>query len=90
MVVSVLIPITHRGYAKGNKAVSVNAATLAGVIARLVSLFPELEGRVLDRKGDLLPGMEICVNGIPVFPFNSELNVADGDEIRISSIITGG
>ncbi len=35
-------------------------------------------------------GMEIAVNGTPLFPFNPDLKVNDGDEIRISSVITGG
>lgn len=90
MAVTILIPITHRGYAGGKKTVTVTAVTVGEAIKCMYSDFPDLEGRIMDGGKQLLPGMEVAVNATPLFPFTPDLRVNDGDEIRISSVITGG
>lgn len=90
MAVTLHIPITHREYTRGNKAVRVRADTLGSALARLETLFPGLEGRITEGSGKLAPGMEVAVNGRFLFPFTPGLRVSDKDDIRISSIITGG
>lgn len=89
-MVTILIPITHRVYAKGNKTVTAAGATVGEAFKYLHSDFPEMEGRVMAGETHLAPGMEVAVNGSLLLPFTADLKVNDGDEIRISSVITGG
>lgn len=56
----------------------------------LYTACPDMKGHVLDKSGRLLDGMEIAINSEVVFPWNLEKEISDGDQVRISSIITGG
>ena len=90
MAVTILIPITHRSYAGGRRTDCVEARTLGEALTRLQQVCPDLDRRIIRGRTALLPGLEIAINGRAVFPFVPEMGVEDGDEIRISSIITGG
>ncbi len=90
MAVTILIPITHLRFTGGKKTVTVTADTIGEAIKRMFINFPDLERCVIEKGKALGTGMEIAVNDTPLFPFNPDLKINDGDTIRISSVITGG
>ncbi len=87
---TIIIPITHRIYANGQKQIQTDSKTLKDSIMALYTACPNMKGHILDENGRLHDGMEIAVNSEIVFPWDPEKQVNDGDQIRISSIITGG
>ena len=90
MTVSITIPVTHWGYTKGKKQVCSESKTLADALAHLHRLFPDIDGQIVDANNQLHPGIEVFVNEEPVFPFIPLFKLKHGDQVRISSIITGG
>ncbi len=90
MRVYVSIPITHWEYTGGQKEIALDSATLADALSQLHQSFPDLSGRLLDDGGRLCPGIEVAVNNREVFPFDPDYRLKQDDQIRISSIITGG
>lgn len=90
MTVSISIPVTHWGYTKGKKRLRSESSTLIDAISHLNRTFPDIDGHFLNENGQLQPGIEVLVNDTMVFPFDPRLKLKPGDQIRISSIITGG
>lgn len=90
MTVLIRIPVTHWGYTNGEKQLALQPGTMAKVIAGLHSRFPDLQGHLFDNNNRLLPGIELEVNGSQVFDIDSGFQLEQGDQVRISSIITGG
>ncbi len=86
----IIIPITHRIYANGQKRFETDADTVKNAIMDLYAACPAMEGRILDKTGRLLDGMEIAVNTENIFPWKPDTQLGDGDQVRISFIITGG
>ncbi|WP_300457094.1 MoaD/ThiS family protein [Desulfobacula sp.] len=87
---TIIIPITHRIYANGQKQIETDSKNLKEAIMALYHACPDMKGHVMDKNNRLYAGMEIAVNDDIVFPWNPEKPLNHGDEIRISSIITGG
>lgn len=56
----------------------------------LYAACPDIKGHILDKNGKLHEGMQITVNSEIVFPWDPEKQINNGDQILISSIITGG
>lgn len=90
MAVSILIPVTHWGYTGGQKRAETDSRTLGGAIGNLCHRFPDLDGQIVTGDGRLHPGIEISINDRLLFPFDPDTRLKPGDQIRISSIITGG
>ena len=90
MTILVRIPVTHWGYTNGEKQVVLEPGSMAQIFAGLHSRFPDLEGHFTDGKNRLLPGIELEVNGRQIFDVDPGFELKQGDQIRISSIITGG
>ena len=90
MGATIIIPVTHRIYANGQKQIQTDSKTLKEAIEALYTACPDMKGHILDKNGRLHEGMEIAVNAEIIFPWNPDKPLSDGDQIRISSIITGG
>ena len=90
MGVCIIIPITHRVYANGQKQFETDANTLKEAVMSLYTACPDMKGRIIDKTGRLLDGMEIAVNTELIFPWKPDTQLNDGDQVRISCIITGG
>ncbi|MCK5165542.1 MAG: MoaD/ThiS family protein [Desulfobacula sp.] len=90
MTISITIPVTHWGYTKGKKKICAEKKTLADALSHLHRLFPDIDGHIVDVNNRLHPGIEMVVNEDLIFPFNPWLVLKPGDQVRISSIITGG
>lgn len=90
MPVIIKIPITHRTFVKGEKSVSVQAETMSKAIEALCLRFPEIRDHLFDEEGKLHGYIEVWVNNVALFPWDPQFRLVDGDEVRISSFITGG
>lgn len=90
MSITIHIPVTHRRFVQERKSVTVNAGTLNEALESLYLMFPEMKEQLIDKDGKLYAYIEVWVNNVPLFPWNPEFRLAQGDEIRISSFITGG
>lgn len=84
------IPVTHRRFTNGIRQVPVSVRTLGEALAELCRRFPELGRELVSGTGELNPYIEVRVNQETLASRDPEYRFADGDEVVLSSIITGG
>jgi molybdopterin synthase sulfur carrier subunit len=90
MAIEVRIPTILRTYTGGEKAVTAQGETLAGVIEDLESNHPGIGERLLDN-GDLRRFVNVYVNDEDVrFIGGLEAPVSDGDQVVVLPAVAGG
>ena len=91
MSIMVRIPTPLRRVTNGEDKVSVEGATLGGIIASLEAQYPGIKGRLCDDQGELRNFVNVYVNGEDV-RFLDGLGTATstGDEISIVPAVAGG
>jgi len=91
MAVTVRIPTTLRPMSGGNATVSVEAGTLAEVIARLNDAHPGFADRLLDEQGALRKFVNIFVSDDDVrYLQGMNTPVPDGETVSIIPAVAGG
>ena len=90
MAIEVRIPTILRTYTAGEKAVSGQGETLAGLIDDLEASHPGLKDRLLD-EGDLRRFVNVYVNDEDVrFIGGLEASLSDGDQVVVLPAVAGG
>jgi molybdopterin synthase sulfur carrier subunit len=90
MAIEVRIPTILRTYTAGEKAVSGQGETLAGLIDDLEASHPGLKERLLDG-GDLRRFVNVYVNDEDVrFIGGLEASLSDGDQVVVLPAVAGG
>jgi molybdopterin converting factor small subunit len=88
--IKVHIHQTFRQITNGLDVVDVDGATVGECLEHLVTKFPDLSGKLFDKKGKLLNVVEIYVNMQSAYPEELAKPVKDGDDIHITLMLAGG
>jgi molybdopterin synthase sulfur carrier subunit len=87
----VRIPTPLRKLTNNEELVEVTATTIGAAITELQTLFPGIQERLVDEKGEVRRFVNIYVNEEDIrFLKNRETPLKDGDEISIIPAIAGG
>ena len=91
MSVRVRIPTPLRSATDGTAELSLDAATVGGLIDDLEARYPDIRGRLRDDSGELRRFVNLYVNGEDV-RFRDGLGTAlkTGDELSIVPAVAGG
>ncbi|MCH8826878.1 MAG: MoaD/ThiS family protein [Chloroflexi bacterium] len=91
MSIMVRIPTPLRRVTNGEDRVTVEGATLGGIIDSMEAQYPGIKGRLCDDQGELRNFVNVYVNGEDV-RFLDGLGTATnaGDEISIVPAVAGG
>jgi MoaD family protein len=91
MSVRVRIPTPLRAATDGTAELSLDAASVIGVIDELETRYPAIKGRLRDESGALRRFVNLYVNGEDVrFKNGLETSLAAGDELSIVPAVAGG
>jgi molybdopterin converting factor small subunit len=90
MTVAVHIPPSLQPLTGDVSEVTVTGATVGSCLRELVSLYPQLRGKIFTAKGRLLKGINIFVNKTNVFPETLITPVCDGDIVHVAYTVLGG
>jgi sulfur-carrier protein len=90
MAIEVRVPTILRTYTDGEKSVTAQGATLAGVIDDLENSYSGIKERLIDN-GELRRFVNVYVNDEDVrFTGSLETPVQDGDQVVILPAVAGG
>ena len=90
-MIKVRIPTPLRAATDGTAEVSLDAASVIGVIDELETRYPGIRGRLRDESGALRRFVNLYVNGEDVrFKSGLETSLAAGDELSIVPAVAGG
>jgi len=91
MSVTVRIPTPLRKLTDGADEVSVDAASVGGLIDSLEAAYPGLKERLCDEAGEIRRFVNLYVNDEDVrFLQGKDTVIADGDQVSIVPAIAGG
>jgi len=91
MKVRVRVSLLLRKYTDGREVIEVGGSTPLECLRALEARFPAIKRRLYDKWGDLLPQLQLFINGERVLP--GELNnfpLQDGDELLVLVAVGGG
>ncbi|MBM81429.1 MAG: hypothetical protein CMJ78_12680 [Planctomycetaceae bacterium] len=91
MPVSLTVPTSFAHYADGQSQFELEGGNIAEVLANLVSKHPDLRIRVMNDSGDLYSYLPMFRNEekLPLTGL-ARVPVADGDELEIITLASGG
>ena len=91
MSVLVRIPAPLRAITEGESEVQLDGASVAVVLEKLESRFPEMRRRLWDEGGQLRRFVNLYVNGEDIrFLSGVETALSAGDEVSIIPAVAGG
>jgi molybdopterin synthase sulfur carrier subunit len=91
MSVRVRIPTPLRSATAGTAEVSLDAGSVAAVIAELETRYPDIRGRLRDETGAMRRFVNLYVNGEDVrFQNGLDTSLKAGDELSIGPAVAGG
>ncbi len=91
MTVRVRIPTPLRAATDGVAELSLNAATVLGLIEDLETRYPGIRGRLRDDSGEMRRFINLYVNGEDVrFREGLQTGLKEGDELSIVPAVAGG
>ncbi len=91
MTILVRIPTPLRSATDGTAELSLDAATVGGVIEGLESRYPNIRGRLRDESGEVRRFINLYLNGEDVrFRDGLGTSVSAGDELSIVPAVAGG
>ncbi len=90
MGIKINIHVTHRCHTQGQKTVEVRGTSVGEALKHLVDMYPGLENKIFDKKGNLQKYIEIYLNGESAYPNELAKPVKDGDEIQVVTFLAGG
>jgi molybdopterin converting factor small subunit len=91
MAVSLLVPTALRGFTDRKAELSLNGATVAEVLAALVSLYPDIKPHMFDENGALRAFLNVFVGEVNIKGTGGlDTKVKDGDTLMLVPAIAGG
>ena len=91
MPVTIELPEDLSRYAAGQIQLAVPGQTIGEVLAALFAQHPDLQPRLIGRRGELFPYLPLFLNGQKVASQNySSIAVADGDRLEVIVLASGG
>jgi molybdopterin converting factor small subunit len=90
MSVKINIPPFFSRFTNDQTVVEVNGSTVGQCLEQLVTRFPQLRKRLLEKDGTINRLVAIYVNVESTYPEELATLVKDGDELHIEVIIAGG
>jgi len=90
MAVNVKIPVYLQHLTDRTEMTEVGGETVGRCLKQLVEQFPRLGKELFDKNGNLLPYVDIYVNGESAYPDEMVKPVNNGDELYVTYIIEGG
>jgi molybdopterin converting factor small subunit len=90
VAVTIHIPLIHRHLSDDVDTVEVDGKTVGECIHQLVKRFPDLHSAIFNEKGELQKLLEVFLNSESAYPGELTRATADGDEIYITTILSGG
>lgn len=90
MGVTVHIPLIHRHLSDGIETLEVQGKTVEECFHRLVKRCPDMHSAIFNEKGELQNLLEIFLNSKSAHPDELARPTRDGDEIFITTILSGG
>ncbi len=90
MSIEVNIPPFLQPLAGDAKLVNVSGRTTGECLKALVAQYPRLKPEIFNRKGNLLKGLSVFINGEVVYSKPLTRPVNDGDKLHITYIVMGG
>jgi molybdopterin converting factor small subunit len=90
VAVTIYIPLIHRHLSDDVGTAEVDGKTVGECIHQLVKRFPNLQSAIFDEKGELQNLLEVFLNSESAYPGELARSTKDGDEIHITTILSGG
>jgi molybdopterin converting factor small subunit len=90
MAVTIHIPLIHRHLSDDVETLQVDGKTVGECFNQLVKRFPNLQSAIFDEKGELQNLLEVYLNSESAYPDELARSTEDGDEIYITTILSGG
>ena len=90
MAVTVHIPLIHRHLSDDVETLEVEGNTVEDRFHQLVKRFPNMQSAISNKKGELHNLLEISLNSKSAHPDELARPIRDGDEIYITTILSGG
>jgi molybdopterin converting factor small subunit len=90
MVVKLHIPQFLHDVTDGAENTDVIGSTVGECLGSFINQFPGTAQRLLDKDGGLLGYVDVYLNGESIYPEEMAKPVADGDELMILLLLTGG
>jgi molybdopterin converting factor small subunit len=79
-----------RQITNNQSTVEVAGTTVGECLTELVQRFPDIKGKLFDKKGKLLNYIDIYVNAESSYPEELAKPVKDGDKLSITLMLAGG
>ena len=90
MSVKINIPQYWFSEDEQEKSIMVNCKTAGECLKKLVSIYPEIEGKLFEKNGRLKTHIDIFINQKSAYPEDLDSKVKSGDEIDLIRLISGG
>ncbi len=90
MPVTIHIPLIHRHLSDDIAKWTVDGETVGQCLDQLVAKFPQLKAAFFNEQGELQNFIEVFLNSESTHPDELAHPVADGDELYITTILSGG
>jgi molybdopterin converting factor small subunit len=91
MAIQVLIPTPLQKFTNDEASVSLEAASIDGLLQALEGRYPGIQARLCDENGKLRRFLNLYVNSEDIrFLDNQATQLSDGDEVSIVPAVAGG
>ena len=91
MAIQVLIPTPLQKFTNDEASVSLEAASIDGLLQALEGRYPGIQARLCDENGNLRRFLNLYVNSEDIrFLDNQATVLSDGDEVSIVPAVAGG
>lgn len=90
MSVQINIHLTHRQHTNNQRSVEVEGETVGEALNNLCIKYPGLKPEIFDTKDELLKHIEIYLNAESAYPDELKKSTQSGDELHITTILSGG
>ena len=91
MAIQVLIPTPLQKFTNDEASVSLEAASIDGLLQALEDRYPGIQARLCDENGKLRRFLNLYVNSEDIrFLDNQATVLSDGDEVSIVPAVAGG
>ena len=90
MAVTIHIPLIYRYLSNDVETLQVEGKTVGECFHQLIKSFPQMRNAIFNEKGELQNLLEIFLNSKSAYPDELAHPTKDGDEIYITTILSGG
>jgi molybdopterin converting factor small subunit len=90
VAVTIHVPLIHRHLSDDVETLEVDGKTVGECFHQLVKRFPNMQSAIFNQKGELQNLIEVYLNSESAHPDELARSTEDGDEIYITTILSGG